>query len=252
MMIFRSPRWKLRRTRLKRCPKRGLRRSRPRLPYSSATINSSLDIQQILKYLTVNICDTLGMKGAAIRLLDEDSGSLKLVASHGLSEGLLDLGRHTGTETSAAALKGETLIIEDVATDERVRYKEELAAEGRHVIVSSHILHEVDVISDGVIMIHGGAIVAEGGIREVRGEITSHPIQVLIRCDRPHAVAPASAGSRTPLTLPSPPRGEGILRNSLPRLREVYGTACKGRRDVHRCSGSPNRNSLSLEGRGLG
>jgi ABC-2 type transport system ATP-binding protein len=65
----------------------------------------------------------------------------------------------------------------------------DLAKEGRHIIVSSHILHEVDVISDGVIMIHGGAIVAEGGIREVRGEITSHPIQVLIRCDQPHAVA---------------------------------------------------------------
>jgi ABC-2 type transport system ATP-binding protein len=66
---------------------------------------------------------------------------------------------------------------------------EELASEGRHVIVSSHILHEVDLISDSVIMIHGGAIVAEGAIRQVRGEITSHPIQVLIRCDRPHAVA---------------------------------------------------------------
>jgi len=64
-----------------------------------------------------------------------------------------------------------------------------LAHEGRHVIVSSHILHEVDLISDGVIMIHGGAIVAEGEIREVRGEITSHPIQVLIRCDKPHVVA---------------------------------------------------------------
>jgi ABC-2 type transport system ATP-binding protein len=65
----------------------------------------------------------------------------------------------------------------------------ELARSGRHVIVSSHILHEVDLISDGVIMIHGGAIVAEGEIRAVRGEITSHPIQVLIRCDQPHAVA---------------------------------------------------------------
>ena len=63
------------------------------------------------------------------------------------------------------------------------------AREGRHVIVSSHILHEVDLISDGVIMIHGGAVVAEGEIRAVRGEITSHPIQVLIKADRPHLVA---------------------------------------------------------------
>ncbi len=63
------------------------------------------------------------------------------------------------------------------------------AREGRHVIVSSHILHEVDLISDGVIMIHGGAVVAEGEIRAVRGEITSQPIQVLVRVDRPHVVA---------------------------------------------------------------
>jgi ABC-2 type transport system ATP-binding protein len=65
----------------------------------------------------------------------------------------------------------------------------DFARDGRHVIVSSHILHEVDLISDGVIMIHGGSVVAEGSIRAVRGEITAQPLQVLIRCDDPHAVA---------------------------------------------------------------
>ncbi len=65
----------------------------------------------------------------------------------------------------------------------------ELARAGRHVLVSSHILHEVDAISDMVVMIHGGSVVAEGSIRAVRGEITRHPIQVLIRCDRPRAIA---------------------------------------------------------------
>jgi ABC-2 type transport system ATP-binding protein len=38
-------------------------------------------------------------------------------------------------------------------------------------------------------MIHGGSVVAEGSIRAVRGEITAQPLQVLVRCDRPHAVA---------------------------------------------------------------
>ena len=64
-----------------------------------------------------------------------------------------------------------------------------LAAEGRHVIVSSHILHEVDAVSDSVVMIHGGAIVAEGEIRAVRGELTRHPIQILVRCREPRRVA---------------------------------------------------------------
>lgn len=65
----------------------------------------------------------------------------------------------------------------------------ELAAEGRHVIVSSHILHEVDMISDQVILLSNGYVVAEGKIQGVRSEISEHPMQVLIRCDRPGELA---------------------------------------------------------------
>jgi ABC-2 type transport system ATP-binding protein len=56
------------------------------------------------------------------------------------------------------------------------------AAEGRHVILSSHVLQEVDVISDQVILIANGMIVAEGKIRGVREEIHEHPSQFVIRC----------------------------------------------------------------------
>lgn len=65
----------------------------------------------------------------------------------------------------------------------------EFAAEGRHVIVSSHVLHEVDQISDQVILLSNGYVVAEGQIQGVRGEIQEHPMQVWIRCSRPAALA---------------------------------------------------------------
>ena len=65
----------------------------------------------------------------------------------------------------------------------------ELAAEGRHVVVSSHILHEVDMISDQVILLSNGYVVAEGKISGVRSEISEHPMQVLIRCNKPEALA---------------------------------------------------------------
>lgn len=65
----------------------------------------------------------------------------------------------------------------------------QFAAEGRHVIVSSHILHEVDMISDQVILLSSGYVVAEGQIRGVRSEIREKPMQILIRCDRPSALA---------------------------------------------------------------
>jgi ABC-2 type transport system ATP-binding protein len=57
-----------------------------------------------------------------------------------------------------------------------------LAAEGRHVILSSHVLQEVDVISDQVVLIANGMIVAEGQIRGVRDEIDEHPSQFIVRC----------------------------------------------------------------------
>jgi ABC-type multidrug transport system, ATPase component len=56
------------------------------------------------------------------------------------------------------------------------------AAEGRHVILSSHVLQEVDIISDQVILIANGMIAAEGEIRNVREEIHERPSQFLVRC----------------------------------------------------------------------
>ncbi len=56
------------------------------------------------------------------------------------------------------------------------------AAEGKHVILSSHVLQEVDVVSDQVVLIANGMIIAEGEIRNVREEIHEHPSQFIIRC----------------------------------------------------------------------
>jgi ABC-2 type transport system ATP-binding protein len=65
----------------------------------------------------------------------------------------------------------------------------QFATEGRHVIVSSHILHEVDMISDQVILLSSGYVVAEGQIRGVRSEIREKPMQIMIRCNQPSALA---------------------------------------------------------------
>jgi ABC-2 type transport system ATP-binding protein len=64
-----------------------------------------------------------------------------------------------------------------------------LATDGCYVIISSHILHEVDAISDQVILLSNGYVVAEGQIHSVRNEIREHPAQILVRCDRPRDLA---------------------------------------------------------------
>ncbi len=112
----------------------------------ASNINSSLDIQEVLSNLTENICDTLGMKGALIRLMDEDSGSLKLMASHGLSPEFLEKGAITTTETAARALKGETMVISDATTDKRIRFKDAMKSEGIVSMIVAPILARDKVI----------------------------------------------------------------------------------------------------------
>lgn len=79
--------------------------------------------------------------------------------------------------------------LDPIARAEALALFEELSRQGMHLILSSHILDEVDRISDRVVLITGGYIVAEGNIHDVRREVHDKPMQVLIRCDRPEWLA---------------------------------------------------------------
>lgn len=58
------------------------------------------------------------------------------------------------------------------------------ASEGRHVVISSHILHELDLLADRVVLVKSGYVVAEGEAHGLRQEVYERPMQVLVRCDR--------------------------------------------------------------------
>ena len=79
--------------------------------------------------------------------------------------------------------------LDPLARSEMIALFRSTAAAGCYVIISSHILHEVDVISDQVILLSNGYVVAEGQIQNVRSEIQEHPTQILIRCSRPRELA---------------------------------------------------------------
>lgn len=79
--------------------------------------------------------------------------------------------------------------LDPLARSEMIALFRASATQGCHVIISSHILHEVDVISDQVILLSNGYVVAEGQIQSVRGEIQEHPTQIMIRCTKPRELA---------------------------------------------------------------
>ena len=79
--------------------------------------------------------------------------------------------------------------LDPMARAESMALFEALGKEGLHVIISSHILHEVDKISDQVVLMSYGYVVAEGRIHGVRSEVKEHPMQILVRCSRPGILA---------------------------------------------------------------
>ena len=73
---------------------------------------------------------------------------------------------------------------------ETIALFKQLAQDGLHLIISSHILHEVDMMSDRVVLLNNGYVIAEGEIHGVRDEVdVEHPMQVLIRCNQPAVLA---------------------------------------------------------------
>lgn len=105
--------------------------------------------------------------------------------------------------------------LDPMARAETLALFQQLGQQGLHVIISSHILHEVDQISDQVILLSHGYVVAEGKIRGVREEVKEHPMQILIRCDQPAQLASRVFALETVVEAKLVPaeghRGAGVL-----------------------------------------
>jgi ABC-2 type transport system ATP-binding protein len=53
---------------------------------------------------------------------------------------------------------------------------------GKCVVVSSHVLHEVEAMTSRIVLVHHGRILASGQVPEVREAISARPLQVFLRC----------------------------------------------------------------------
>jgi ABC-2 type transport system ATP-binding protein len=67
----------------------------------------------------------------------------------------------------------------------------DLAAEGRTIVLSSHILEEVEQLAETVLLIVNGKLAASGGFRAIRAALNQRPYHVRVQCDSPRALASA-------------------------------------------------------------
>ncbi len=65
-----------------------------------------------------------------------------------------------------------------------------LAAQGKAVLVSSHILHEMDQLADRILFICRGKLLASGSLAQIRDMLDDYPLKVRISCESPRRIAP--------------------------------------------------------------
>jgi len=96
----------------------------------ASRISSSLDVKKIIQAMTRELVEALRIKAASVRLLDEETLTVKLVASFGLSDKYLNKGPVAADKNIARTLKGETIYIKDISSDPGIQYRKEKEAEG--------------------------------------------------------------------------------------------------------------------------
>jgi ABC-2 type transport system ATP-binding protein len=96
----------------------------------------------------------------------------------------------------ALAHEPELLILDEplsgmdpIARRKTIRLIREWGRAGRSVIVSSHILHEIESMTSNILLINQGRILAEGNVHQIRDLIDEHPHTVYIKADHPRALA---------------------------------------------------------------
>jgi ABC-2 type transport system ATP-binding protein len=107
----------------------------------------------------------------------------------------------------------------------------ELAAAGRTIVLSSHILEEVEQLADNVLLIVNGKLAASGGLRAIRAALNQRPYHVRVVCDTPRKLASAMVALESVDAVHADPDGAIVvlsrnvldLQVELPRLAQKNG-----------------------------
>jgi len=83
--------------------------------------------------------------------------------------------------------------VDPVARVDIVDRIRKLGEAGKTIVVSSHVLYEIEALTSEIVVIHRGQMLAEGNVYEIRRLIDRYPHRIRIECDRPRTIAAALA-----------------------------------------------------------
>ncbi len=111
----------------------------------------------------------------------------------------------------------------------------EFAKRGGHVIMSTHVLYEVERVTSNIVLIHNGKAIASGDLHAIRALIDEHPHAVRIATSRPRELAQALAGMEHIVAVEFPAADALLVRTREPDAfyKELPGMVVDRQLDVH-------------------
>ena len=137
--------------------------------------------------------DEAGATAAAVRALE----TVALADAADKKIGAYSKGMRQRVKLAQALAHDPTLLLLDeplagmdpLGRRRTIKLIKDWAKAGKTIIVSSHVLHEIELMTPNILLIHNGRILAEGNVHQIRELIDEHPHKIYVRAAHPRAVA---------------------------------------------------------------
>lgn len=165
------------------------------------------------------------LDGAAKRAIE----LVDLTRAADLRMGTYSRGMRQRMRLAATLVHGPEILVLDEPLNgadprQRVQFQQllqRLAEEGRTIVLSSHILEEVEQVAETVLLIINGKLAASGGFRAIRAALDQRPYHVRIVADVPRALAAAVVGLPSVEAVKVDPDGAVIVLSNNVRALQV-------------------------------
>jgi ABC-2 type transport system ATP-binding protein len=150
-------------------------------------------LEWVTALVRLNGLDETDADAAARRALT----AVDLMDAAGKKIGAYSKGMRQRVKLAQAIVHDPSLLILDeplagmdpIARRKTIRFIKEWARAGKSIIVSSHILHEIESMTSNILLINNGRILAEGDVHHIRDLIDEHPHTVFVRAEDPRGLA---------------------------------------------------------------
>jgi ABC-2 type transport system ATP-binding protein len=162
-------------------------------PEQDAFYDRMTGLEWVKALVRLNGLTESGADAAAKRAIEQ----VDLVEASGKKIGAYSKGMRQRIKLAQALVHDpELLILDEPLTGmdplmrrRTIRLIKDWARAGKHIIVSSHILHEIESMTSNILLINNGRILAEGNVHQIRDLIDTHPHTVYVRGADPRALA---------------------------------------------------------------